>query len=762
MPAAGRHEPYESLCYESDAEAAEEEAGAKDAANAPGDDREWFQVHIPRRYTVLRWLFALGIGLATAAAAFIIELCVQNLNGLQLAAVFSLRPDASFGAAFFLYAFINLLLVGGAAAAVLLIRPEAAGSGIPDVKVYLNGVACPGVLTSKALVAKILGSILAVSGGLAVGKEGPLIHIGACIAMAFGSRGGPSWWRYQPWLRPYQNDRDRRDLVTCGAAAGVAAAFKAPIGGVLFALEEGCTWWRAELTWRTFFTCAVTTFAIVVFARMCEGHCGFYSNGGLVLFVVHYQEAAYLTFLPVLVFGVLGGLFGSLFTAINVRLNRFRARIIRGRIWLRFVEVLVVGILTSSITFLLPHLHMCVECDTASGCVVPGNPRFYRFASYACPAGSYNELAVLLFNPQDEAIRALYTEPDGAFSPGALIVFATFYFVLANLTFGIAVPSGLFIPTMLFGAACGRLGGGFLATLGMRPAHASSGLYALLGAASFMGGTMRILVSLCVILLELTDSLSQVPLVMMAMMVAKSVGDRFNKSIYDEHVHLKHYPYLEPRPARSEQQGVSVGDLVVTGPSAAVTLKPRETASTVLQTLRTCTHNGFPVVDETGQLLGIVRRRRLAQLLYGDAERVSDVHDAPEAGGEGSGEGRFLRPRGILNPSPWSLGSKCAATWELPERSEQRILDVSSVMQAAPYVVSDQAPMHRAWRLFHDLALQHLVVVERSERVVGVLTRSSFMRWGPGSSRSCAASSALPESRQPLLDEPLEDVTTHV
>ena len=90
---------------------------------------------------------------------------------------------------------------------------------------------------------QIFGSVLGVSAGFVVGKEGPMVHTGACIASILGQGGSRKYHLTWKWLRYFKNDRDRRDLITCGAAAGVAAAFRAPVGGVLFALEEAASWY---------------------------------------------------------------------------------------------------------------------------------------------------------------------------------------------------------------------------------------------------------------------------------------------------------------------------------------------------------------------------------------------------------------------------------------------------------------------------------------------------------------------------------------
>ena len=67
---------------------------------------------------------------------------------------------------------------------VAYIEPVAGGSGIPQVKCYLNGVKVPRVVRIKTLISKAVGVTLSVLGGLAVGKEGPMIHSGAVIAVS--------------------------------------------------------------------------------------------------------------------------------------------------------------------------------------------------------------------------------------------------------------------------------------------------------------------------------------------------------------------------------------------------------------------------------------------------------------------------------------------------------------------------------------------------------------------------------------------------
>lgn len=115
--------------------------------------------------------------------------------------------------------------------AVMLVRvfaPYACGSGIPEIKTILSGFIIRGYLGKWTLIIKSVGMMLAVSAGLSLGKEGPLVHVASCCGNIF-SYLFPKYGR---------NEAKKREILSAASAAGVSVAFGAPIGGVLFSLGK--------------------------------------------------------------------------------------------------------------------------------------------------------------------------------------------------------------------------------------------------------------------------------------------------------------------------------------------------------------------------------------------------------------------------------------------------------------------------------------------------------------------------------------------
>lgn len=125
---------------------------------------------------------------------------------------------------------------------------SAAGSGVAEVKVILSGFVLHGYLGLKTLVVKTLALVLSVASGLSVGKEGPYVH----IATAVGNICCRMFSKY------HYNDGKRREVLSASAASGVGVAFGAPLGGVLFSLEEVSYYFPPKTLFRTFFCCIVS------------------------------------------------------------------------------------------------------------------------------------------------------------------------------------------------------------------------------------------------------------------------------------------------------------------------------------------------------------------------------------------------------------------------------------------------------------------------------------------------------------------------
>ncbi|XP_048557594.1 chloride channel protein CLC-c-like [Triticum urartu] len=675
------------------------------------------------QYVVLKWALVLLIGLLTGLVGFFNNLAVENIAGFKLVLTGDLMLQKRYFTAFLAYGGCNLVLGATAAALCAYIAPAAAGSGIPEVKAYLNGVDAYSILAPSTLFVKIFGSILGVSGGFVLGKEGPMVHTGACIANLLGQGGSRKYHLTWNWLKYFKNDRDRRDLITCGAAAGVAAAFRAPVGGVLFALEEAASWWRSALLWRTFFTTAVVAVVLRALIEFCrKGKCGLFGQGGLIMFDLSSNVPSYGTqdLIAIIILGVIGGVFGGLFNFLLDRILRVYSIINERGAPSKILLTITISIITSACSYGLPWLAACSPCPVGSMEECPTIGRSGNFKSFQCPPGHYNGLASLFFNTNDDAIRNLFSRgTENEFHMSSLFVFFIAIYCLGLVTYGIAVPSGLFIPVILAGATYGRIVGTLLGPM----SDIDPGLFALLGAASFLGGTMRMTVSVCVILLELTNELHMLPLVMLVLLISKTIADCFNKGVYDQIVVMKGLPFMEAH-AEPYMRHLVASD-VVSGP--LISFSGVEKVGNIVHALRITGHNGFPVVDEppvseAPELVGLVLRSHVLVLLSGRNFMKEKVKTS----------GSFvLRRFGAFDfAKPGSGKGMKIEDLDFTEEEMEMYVDLHPITNTSPYTVVETMSLAKAAVLFRALGLRHLLVVPKTPGrfpIVGILTRHDLM-----------------------------------
>lgn len=669
----------------------------------------------------MKWLLCFLIGTILGLIGFCNNLAVENLAGVKFVVTSNMMLHKRFSLAFVTFFASNLALTLFATIITAMIAPAAAGSGISEVKAYLNGVDAPGIFTLPTLIVKIIGSITAVSSSLHIGKAGPMLHTGACVAALLGQGGSKRYGLTWKWLRYFKNDRDRRDLIVCGSAAGIAAAFRAPVGGVLFALEEMASWWRTALLWRAFFTTAIVAIFLRAMIDVClSGKCGLFGKGGLIMFDAYSGSLMYHAKDVPLVFilGVIGGILGSLYNYLwNKVLRIYNAINEKGTIC-KILLACVISMFTSCLLFGLPWLASCQPCpaDPVEPCPTIGRSGIYK--KFQCPPGHYNDLASLIFNTNDDAIRNLFSKnTDSEFQYSSMFIFFITGFFLSILSCGVVVPAGVFVPIIVTGASYGR----FVGMLFGKKSNLNHGLYAVLGAASFLGGSMRTTVSLCVIILELTNNLLLLPLIMMVLLVSKSVADVFNANIYDLIMKSKGLPYLETH-AEPYMRQLTVGD-VVTGPLQI--FHGYEKVRNVVFVLKTTSHNGFPVIDEppfseAPVLFGIILRHHLLTLL-----RKKVFMSAPMAMG-----GDVLRQFSADDFA--KRGSDRGERIEdihLTQEEMDMFIDLHPFTNASPYTVVESMSLGKALILFRELGLRHLLVIPKipsRSPVVGILTRHDF------------------------------------
>lgn len=201
-------------------------------------------------------VIAVLVGAVTGFGAILFRGLIAIVHNLFFFGQFSTVYDANvYTPASPWGALVILVPVVGGLAVVFLVRtfaPEARGHGVPEVMdaiFYKEGRIRPVVAAVKSLA-----SALAIGSGSAVGREGPIIQIGASLGSSIGQL-----IRLQSW--------QRITLVAAGAGAGIAATFNTPIGGVIFAIEL----MMPEVSTRTFLPVALATGTATFIGRLFFG-----------------------------------------------------------------------------------------------------------------------------------------------------------------------------------------------------------------------------------------------------------------------------------------------------------------------------------------------------------------------------------------------------------------------------------------------------------------------------------------------------------
>ncbi|CAZ85392.1 unnamed protein product [Tuber melanosporum] len=559
---------------------------------------------------------------------------------------------------------------------------SAAGSGVAEVKVILSGFVLHGYLGLKTLVVKSFALILSVASGLSLGKEGPYVHIAACV----GNIACRLFSKYN------RNDAKRREVLSASAASGVAVAFGAPIGGVLFSLEEVSYFFPSKTLFRTFFCCIVAALSLKFLNP--------YGTNKIVLFEVRYTSDWHIFELFVFVFlGMCGGVYGAFF----IKASKFWATTFRRNGFIKthpVLELSLVALATGLVSYWNRFVKLAVSellFELASPC--SGNPSDH---SGLCP------------KPDEIPSTILY-----------LLVALAIKSVLTVVTFGTKVPAGVYVPTMVIGGIMGHVVGlaveyavykfphspmfASCPVGGASSACVTPGVYALVCAGAVMCGVTRLSVTLAIILFEMTGSLDHVLPFSLAVLVSKWTADAIEPlSIYDLLTALNSYPYLDTkmRPVFSSQ----LSD-ITPRPRPERVIDITDSVYVPADELR----EKLQMLQAVGELDGglpIVRNDILVGLIPApDLEFALDNLQSSE-----QDELCCMEPKGEW----WDGGSD--------DDSMRDPTYFSQYIDPAPVALERHSPMELVYECFAKLGLRYMCVL-RDGQFAGVVHKKTFVKY---------------------------------
>jgi len=622
---------------------------------------------------------------------------------------------------------------------VLFISPACAGSGIPEVKGYLNGNSVKGLFGLQAFIVRVFGIVLATASGLPIGREGPMVGIGSNIGYAIVVNLALPYYRKKLRFSSESTQEQVGTIVdeerfsyakrigsVMGAAAGIATAFNAPIGGILYMFEEvTVTNWEPELTFRTF----VCTVVGVMVTK------GLFNLAGddvhkLLIYAENDVSAAQWDWKDVpLIVGLAAsvGLLAALMTRIFEKVWKFRRRMAqrlhKAQPWAKIAEVLLCVVVIALIHGCLPAVAGC-NPDNNTGRHLSEDGTGRRLAStlsrtqYTCPDGEHNEMATVLLSGAEGAVKHLFARGLEHFEIGPIAVSFVAYFSLAICMPGLAIPMGSFVPSMMIGALCGRMVGEALSKTGA--GFADPGVFSMAGSAAMLGGFTHMTIAIVALLAEAAHDLSLVPLLMLSIFVSHIVVKLCNHHGYDEILILaKGVPFLEVElPQLLAQSACTARDICEIEKRGLV--QPLPVMCPVKLLIEALKHEfatHFPV-EEDGVILGMVTRSRVESAIVGVTSKpdmsqqvhTSNVRDVPSV---------LLG----LWASWFPKDEQAALGGGQIETGLDGLVPMMRIMNPTPYTLLDDMPVSRLHPLFSRSGLQAACVMSRTGTCIGVLNR---------------------------------------
>jgi len=353
--------------------------------------------------------------------------------------------------------------------------PETAGSGIPHLKSVILGEKV--MDWRRVLPVKFLAGLTGIGGGLALGREGPTIQMGGATGLMVSG-----------WFRVTPGEGERKALISAGAGAGLAAAFNAPLAGVIFVLEE----LHGAFTPVIFVAAFLASVTADVVCRVLTGE--------TPVFSLHGMPAPALGAIPIaLVLGLLAGFGGVLFNRCLLGsldfFERFRARP-------PFLVGAAAGLILGLAAWIYPEV-----------------------------SGSGAPLAERAFS--------------GAIALRWVLVLVAARFVLTMVSYGSGAAGGIFAPLLVIGAL-GGLATGILAhalTPGLAPQPA---IFAVLGMGALLTSIVRAPLTGIVLMIELTGQYDFMLPLLVSCFAAYGIAEALgNEPIY-EALRERGRPHVSP------------------------------------------------------------------------------------------------------------------------------------------------------------------------------------------------------------------------